>query len=166
MKIAHILALAVRLFAIGLFVYALNTGVLAALMSKEVDAFLLVGYVIPIAYILVAILLWFFPFTVISNLIKGFKIEGDEESAYKTSEIIDAMFIILGLFLLFRVIADGTYWFMLNQYASTGDVPVELGADRKANIVATIVEGVIALLIIFGRKGIYTFVKKFRSIGS
>lgn len=166
MKIVHVLALAVRLFAIGLFVYALNTGVVAAMMSKEVDAFLLVGYVIPIAYILIAVLLWFFPFTVIASLIKGFKIESDEESAYKTSEIIDAMFIVLGLFLLFRVISDGTYWFMLSQYASTGDVPVDLGADRKASIAATVVEAVIALVIIFGRKGIYNFIKKFRSVGS
>lgn len=156
MKIVHILALLVRLFAIGLFVYALNNTVfLTAMMVNPYDAFKLSLFFIPAVYFLIVILLWFYPYKVIAKLSDVAKIEGEPEALNDAFEIIDALFIVFGLFLVFCVVSDAIYWISLSLNGS-------FDANHKAGVLLTVVEGVIALFVLFYRSNIYAFVKNFR----
>ena len=71
-------------------------------------------------------------------------------------------FSILGLFLLFNVVSDITYWSVI-WLVSQGSASVpELSLDQIAQMVATAIELVFVLFLIFGARGISRFLHKWR----
>lgn len=156
MKVVHVLALLVRLFSIGLFVYALNNTVfLTAMMVNPQDAFKPSLFLMPAVYFLIVILLWFYPHRVIAKLSDVAKIEGESKALHYTFEIVDALFIVFGLFLAFHVVSDTVYWIVLSLYDSAEG----FNENQKAGVTSTVIEAAIAILVIFYRQKIYTVLK-------
>jgi len=155
----------IRLFSIGLFVYTLTLSISIFITPdwKDSSGFLL--FILPATFFIVSILLWFFPFTAIGNLTRGFAIELDKDEELKKSDIANLLFILMGLYLLYFAISDIAYWLIYLHFNTSSDFPTEIRADEKANFGATIIELALSLFLIFGRKGIYFFINKARSGG-
>jgi len=149
-------------FAIFLFVYVLDLTVRALSFSTDISSLDLSYLVLPISYLLVALLLWFFPFTAVATLVRGFRLQDTPEKKFKESEIADTLFILLGLYLIFHVVSDAAYWGLIVQYNNSIDPNATLSVEEKASIGATVIEGILALALILKRKGIMTALRNLR----
>ncbi|VAX09329.1 hypothetical protein MNBD_GAMMA26-2558 [hydrothermal vent metagenome] len=163
----EVVAIAVRLFSIALAIYGLNN-LPGMVMYFDREEFQNAAYVftgVSSLTFIVAILLWFFPYTVASKILPN---ENPEKQAYSWNreEALTCGFIILGVYFLYYVISDAIYWLYISNYSlSFEDLPVELNADQLARIYATIVEFVITILLIFGSRGIANIILKLRYTG-
>lgn len=160
-------AVAIRLFSIGLFVYALTTVVSLISIVSYSETVPIISYIIPASLFLIAILLWFFPFSALANLTRGFQIDLDKERDYSFDEVANFLIVILGLYFLYHAISDVVYWALLLQFTASSNLPgVEISADQKANIGATVIEAIMAFYLIMGRRGILKLLKIVRTGGT
>lgn len=165
MKPEQILAVIVRLFSIALGIYLLN-------LLKNYPGFI-VGYqfdfsaFIYLATIfclsIVALILWKFPI-VIAKGIGGFTLKTQNEVAsLKYEELLQIGLIVLGLYLLFNVISDLSYWFVytlivIRDYENS----YGLQSADKAAIVATFLELIFAVVLLVGNKRLAELFRRFR----
>ena len=158
----HILAVAIRLFSIGLFVYALNMGVGVISMASIAENYGLVGFVLAGSLLIISVLLWFFPFTALASLTRGFQVELTDDQNYEFNEVADFLVVLVGIYLLYHVVSDAAYWILILQLTSASNYPIEITPDQKALVGATIVEAILAVWLILGRKGLINFIKAAR----
>ena len=139
MKLEHIVALAVRLFAIALALYAIRNGVslFTFFMGEELESVSYYYAAGMILLVVLAFLLWRFPLTVARGIVK-FREPGEIELSSASDNIIQVVgFTILGLFLLFHVISDITYWAVILIVSKRSFSVPELSLDQIAQMVAT-----------------------------
>ena len=167
MKLEYIVAIGVRLFAIGLGVNVLRSLSLipAYLSGTTTHAELLPFYGSTIALALLVLVLWNFPLLV-ARKISSFPQQ--EESVLNDDayiKLLEIGLILLGFYLLYYVISDGVYWFIYflsaskNEYYDSVD---SVGPDQVANMLTTIVELVVASFLLLGHKGLARLVLKLR----
>ena len=132
MKPEHVVALAVRLFAVAIALYAIRDGVsyFAMFQQRELQSasFWFGGLV---AFLLIlAILLWKFPLTIAKGLVNfGEPKEGDITST--TAQQVQVIgFTILGIYLLFFVVSDIFYWLVIWFVSQRNHILPELSLDQ------------------------------------
>jgi hypothetical protein len=169
MKPEQILAVAVRLFAIALGIYLLH--MLKAypkiLAGKEFDFAAFTYLITMICLGVVAILLWKFP-VVVAKGIGGFTLQPQKQvTTLKYEELLQIGFIVLGLYLLFNVISDLSYWLLV--VLLTARDPAQnftLLPGDKALIVATFIELAFVLVLLLGNKNLVKIFRRLRYGGS
>lgn len=166
MNLLQLLAVSVRFLSIGLFVYALNMSVGVVSMTSVVKDYPLAGFIVPSSLMLISVLLWFFPFTAIASITKGFQIDIDAESHFEFNEVADFLLVLVGIYLLYYVVSDAAYWILILQFTSASDFPIVITPDQKAHIGATVVEAIMAIGLILGRKGIIKLIRRARLGGA
>ena len=165
MKLEEIVALAVRLFAIVLGLYALRSSVsfVPYFQAKGLES-ASYYYAAGIAILfLAALFLWKFPFTVSRGLL-SFKETGVVEVKSATAKQLEvAGYTILGLYLAFSVISDLSYWAVIWLASQRNpDVPMELSLEQVAGMVSTGIEFIFVLFLLLGTKRMRDLLHRFR----
>ncbi|MCP3671162.1 MAG: hypothetical protein GY814_12160, partial [Gammaproteobacteria bacterium] len=155
MKLEHIVALAIRLFAIVLAIYAIRNGVSLvphfAEQGWKVAAPIHAG--IMVSLVVLAIALWWFPLTVAKGLV-NFKEGANQDVCKVEPKVLEAAaYTVLGLYLLFGVLSDVIYWlFILLVTNRNPQMMIEITLEQKAAMVTTAVEFVFVLFLLLGSK--------------
>jgi hypothetical protein len=159
-------AIAARLFAIFLGVYALRTTFFYVqfMAQAEIEPGMVAGYAFVVAVMVaVALLLWFFPLSVARKLLPVMK-EPRSEPNVGADTLFSLGLMMMGLWLLANAITDGVYWAaMLMAMRATGMPLSDLTPDQKAAMVTTVAEAVVALFLVFGSNGLRNAVYRFRN---
>lgn len=167
MKSSHYLAIAVRLFSVALFLYALkNSLMLVEVISSGTingipasTVFILTTTLSPLA---AAILLWLFPFSVTNLILKP---ETDlPVEPMGPAPLLTVLIISIGIYTLFYAIIDSIYWLNFWHLNSRNQVlsgPIPLGDPSKANMIATAFELAISMALVFKAKTLAFYTLKF-----
>lgn len=165
MQKEEVVGIAVRLFAIFLFLYTLRyvSGLLPlAAAPPPNNVSLMFIFLLGLFPILAAVLLWFFPLTVAGRIIPNIKSK-TSTSKLSAGEIEVVAFSVMGLWVLTFAIPDTFYWVtfvLLLKNVEVGNV--HLTPDNIASIVTTIVELAIGFWLLFGSRGVFAIVRRFR----
>lgn len=126
--------------------------------NDSVGTFLLIS-VLPMALpILVGFLLWKFPGTIANKIVPS-----DNQVNSRTTEEIEIIaFSVLGLYLLFNAVSDIAYH--LSFYHKTKDIAGDgaILVEPYSFIIATVIEIIFALVLLFGSKYLVHFFRKIR----
>jgi hypothetical protein len=165
MKPEQILAVAVRLFAIALGIYLLNMlkGYAALVAGKQFDFATLTYLVTMLCLGILAILLWKFP-VVVAKGISGFSLQGEKEiTTLKYEELLQIGLIVLGMYLLFNVISDLSYWLIVGLLiARDHQSGYVLLAGDKASIVVTFIELAFVMVVLLGNNKLAKIFRRLR----
>lgn len=152
-------AVAVRLFAVWLFLTILRGGLSAAVAGGELAPWALL---LPLPFIGVAAALWFFPLTLAHKLLPAMR-EPKEPLGAPAREVEVVAFTVLGLWLLAQVISDASYWFILAwQMQREPYEDMAWSADNIASVATTVVELAIALGLLLGTRGLQRLLHRLR----
>ena len=155
MQLEHIVAVAVRLFALAVAYESFKSimGLIAFFGQIETPSTIAAYVGTSLVLFLVSIFLWKFP-TLIARKIANFPSMDETEIESEVSEkILQAGLIILGVYFLYYVISDfaswGYYWISISR-----DPEVNLGFNeqQKADLFATFIELGVSILLIAGSK--------------
>ena len=165
MKLEHIVALIIRLFAIVIAIYALHNGVTDGpyfyQQGWHITSYAFVSLMLLL--VLIAIYLWFFPLTVTNKLLSFQKHSHSEKQPINYEQFQFVAFTLLGIYLLFNVVSDVIYWATI-LFISFRDsnIPIELSLDQKGQIIATVIELIFVLFLLLGTNGIIRLLHKLR----
>lgn len=152
-------AIAVRLFAVWLFLTILRGGLAAVMGGGE---FAPRALLLLVPFIGVAAALWFFPLTLARKLLPAMR-EPKEPLGAPAREVEVVAFTVLGLWLLAQAISDASYWLILlwqMQRAPYEDMT--WSADNIASVATTLVELAIALGLLLGARGLQRALHRLR----
>ncbi len=155
----------VRLFALAIVVYVISRApVLAILFTQAADLrSLVVGGGVFIILLGLGMLFWFCPLAIARFLLP--KRSGQPVAAHLSAEELLAVGLVLvGMYLGYQAISDAVTWVML-ALLHHGDT-WRLRPEELAGIGATAVEAMLAILLIFGARGLATLVWKLRTPGT
>jgi len=136
--------------------------VYSGLLFQGSDGFSYASLLIPGSLMFAGILVWFLPMTLARSMTgyKG-KIE-DSSDEIGPEQFASIAFLVLALYLSYRVLSDGTYWlYYYFNYEKYG--LAEIGIDASASMYATSIEAIFLIVMLLGRKGIFQLFKKLRS---
>lgn len=149
MKPIHYLGLAVRLFAIWLFISGvvriidfieLNLGGTAYSMPS------FVSMIIMLIPLIAAIYLWYFPLTVAQKLLGN---EDREFEPVNPKSLLTIFVASIGLFFLYQALMGFIFWLEFYVVPSNESSPlVIMFADDKVGVLTTFVELIVALLLV------------------
>lgn len=164
MKLEHIVALAVRLFAILVGLYAVQTGLVWTSwfmdQGQEAISFLFAGGMV--FTVVVAAVLWRFPMTIARRLV-DFRDPGESEVSSASAEQLQVVgFSILGLYLLFHVVSDLVSWAVIWYANQRNHTLTELTLEQMASMIATVVELVFVLFLLLGTRRITVLLRRLR----
>ena len=169
MILDDIVALAVRLFAVVLAIYALRNGVSLVPFFHEQgwqsSSYFLAA--IMVVLLILAVVLWKFPLAVARGLV-GFRNRGEAEVVSTNAEQIQVVgFTVLGMYLLFYVVSDVVYWGSILLIGQRNpELLLEVTPEQKGLMAATIIEFIFALFLLLGANRIVDLIKKFRYGGN
>ena len=154
MKSSHYFAIAVRLFAIILFLYGLkqSTWLIEVLINGRLNgvgvsaAFLFVTSVVPL---IVSALLWRFPLTVSKLIVKPDLDLTVEPMA--TNSMLVVLILAIGLFAFYNALVDAVYWIIMwnmSRNVETSTALLYLTVENRANMWVTGFEVVVSIAII------------------
>jgi hypothetical protein len=159
----HVVAVAVRLFAIGLTVYvvtgAVGTAPVYFTRKFEPSVFLLVvgGTFLTLV---AALLLWRFPLWIASKLLPYDHSRSGGSSSVTGGELQTVAFTVLGIYFMFKAVVAAVYWvFWFSSVRSMGFDPA---ADQWASVLKTLAELVLACFLVFGARGLTGLIRKVR----
>lgn len=157
-------AVAVRLFVVWLVLSMIQQAVHAAPFFVEqgwqseniaYGLFLLLG-------LLVGIFLWIFPLTAARKLLPAMS-EPRSEQVIGAPVALSLGLSLLGLWLLANALIDGGYWLTVLLLFHRDDTGMlSLGHDQIAGMVATVLELVVGVWLVFGNAGLSRLVFRFR----
>ena len=163
MKLEHIVALAIRLFALAIAYEAFKSVFTLFINMRDINSgFAITAYVgTSISLVLLSLILWNFP-TIVARKIANFPALDEKEI---NSDIADRLLqtglIILGVYFFFYVISDFALWgILLVSMLQHNDLVLSL--DQKAAIFATFVELGLALGLTLGSKRVVQLIKSLR----
>ncbi|CAH0991964.1 hypothetical protein SIN8267_02079 [Sinobacterium norvegicum] len=167
MKSSHYLAIAVKLFAIVLFIFSLrqSTSLVEVFLSDSINGmpvstlFIAGTVLIPL---IVSLLLWFFPLSVSKSILKP-EIDLPIEPINSTT-ILTVFVLAIGLYVFYYAFVDLVYWAVLwnmESHSQYSMAPLSLTEDNKANMVATALELVISIGLILKAKTLASNMLKF-----
>ncbi|MBL1432499.1 MAG: hypothetical protein COB94_003520 [Gammaproteobacteria bacterium] len=164
MTFVHMIALAVRLFSVFLFLISIRTFSGLSWIVGDADALANNWIYVAAAFstLCMAIILWKFPLT-IAGKICPVKHENTSHESLSMDELYTLGFVILGIYLLFYVLSDALYWiiFMVSSNRNTGNYEF-ITIENQASMITTFAEFVIAIFLIFGANGLSKIILKFR----
>ena len=164
----QLVALVVRLFAVGLVVYIVRVLSADFALYRSIGLRDFVIY-IPFALVLpafVAAFLWRFPLYIARRLVSP----ASQTASHADMSVLTLYtigFVLLGFYLLFWTISDTVYWVSLLQFADDWDEygGYVIGVEQTAAMVATVVEFALSLFLIFGGRLIARWFTKVRYSG-
>jgi hypothetical protein len=162
-----IIALIVRFFSIGLFIFLIRVVVpeiFGLLTFEDYTANVFLAFVVAIVFF-IAVFLWKFPLFVASKL-ADFSSEDSTKLSLSESSAYRLGVVMLGLYLFYWAVSDSFYWaYMLFSQREILGLPLELGTQEKAMIFSTVVQLMMSVYLIFGSKRISDFLRKVRKAG-
>ena len=168
MKLNEVTAIALRIFAICLFLYALHQFVeLAGYIDDASPDQLTVPilYFIAIIFVpmVISIIIWMFPLTVVKIFLP--KMETQEVRLSDDGSFLAAALAVLGVYVLTYAVPDLAFHitriYMLARMWKAGH-DARLGSEGIADFIATILEIIIAFWLILGRSGLTNVILKIR----
>ena len=163
MKSSHYLAIAVRIFALMLFIYGLRQMfpvlelfLLGTVNGMEVSPFfVIVTSIIPILF---SIVLWLFPLSISASILKP---EMDLDVVpLSQGDWLVVLLIGLGLYTLYLAISDSIFWLYLLHMSSLSNSSLEMRVEDKANLVISLLEVTVSIFLILKAKTMATFILK------
>jgi len=164
----QIVALAIRVFAVFLLVYGL----------RSLSTFVPIGYINDMAseaWIWIAVfaivlfgivwLLWFFPLSIARKLLPR-TTQKSTEVAVSAQEIETIAFTVLGLWVLSTGVPDIIYWITYWLTIANASVDPDISLDRLGYTLATVMEIIIGVWLMFGAKGLRGLLHRMRYAGS
>lgn len=119
----------------------------------------IVPYLLPV---ILGGLLWFFPGTLTNTFVKG---ESQANGKGETLEKLEIVAVsVLGLYLLFKAISDLTYHISL--ISITGGLRPSTPVDQVALVISTILEFILAAILLLKAKGIVYLLTRLRDAGT
>jgi hypothetical protein len=154
MKSSHYFAIAVRLFAVVLFLYGLkqSTGLFIVLLTGSfngADVPAIHFFVTSAAPLIVSAFLWFFPLTVSTHIVGS-----DLDLAVQpmaTQSVLVVLVLGIGLFAFYNALMDAIYWTLAVNMSGNEEEPaasLHLTVEDRASIWVTGIEVVVSLAII------------------
>jgi len=163
MKLEHITALAVRIFAISLGIYVISS-VFSELPYVDFDnltVVLVAFFFLKLCILLLAVYLWYFPLTVSKRLVSFKQSDTKEVAKASADELQIVAFSTLGIYFLYHVIADIFYWFVFFALSRRPNgIPIDLTMENKADMLTTGFEFLIVLFLLFGSQGVVKLIRK------
>ena len=150
----EIVALAIRLLAIFLVFYLLRQVPATFVLFAERDSLELgvIGGGYGLLF-LAALLLWKFPNSW-AKWIVPYGIEG-QKTSWNSRTLVATGSTLLGMYFLYYAGSDLLYWAMVWNYNREVDgMAIELTAEQRANFVVTVVELLVAILLVVGAKSV------------
>lgn len=161
-----IVAVAARLFAVFLAIYALRALFILVQVSGQMELSaraILVSVAGCAAMAGAALLLWVFPLSVARKLLPVMK-EPRSESVVGVDTLFSLGLVLIGMWLLAGAIIDGVYWLsMVMAMRGAGMTMPDMAPDQKAGMIATGAEAIVALILILGSSGLRKLVYRFRN---
>lgn len=157
-------AIGTRLFAIYVALNLLLGAVRAAPMAFQdgVTAWSLSFVLAWVLTLLFCAALWVFPLTVARKLLPVMR-EPRSEQAIGASVALSLGLTLIGVWVLAFAVSSGIYWLtMILQVRELAATGYDWQPEQVANIVATLVEFVIGLWLIFGNAGLSRLLYRFR----
>jgi len=169
MTSAQVLGLGVRLFAIWLVVSLLRhvPGIWQFNVSDVAGGSSSTNVVIVVVAVLILALaawLWFFPLTVANKLIPRSSRTDHIHVPIEQAESVG--FSLLGLWVLASSVPDSFYWIFMAYQASRPNSILELRASEYSYMVATVVEVILGIWLLFGAKGLRGLLRWARTAGT
>ena len=164
MKPNQLIALAVRLFAIWLFLFTVRQLIQMVYVFQtsgvELPQLIFIGFCLFL--LALTVFMWFSPFT-ISKGISTIHAESIEQRNWTSDEVYGVGFVLLGTMLLFFAFSDAVYWaFYLTWYDSQAAGTREMSLEQKGAVFATALELVFAVGLIAGSKGLTKLIHRLR----
>ena len=165
MKPEHLVALGVRLFALGLAIFTLENAIRIFAFFKtgqfNFGEIAYTGTMISLA--LLSLLLWKFPLVVARSIAEFPSLNENELNDIKSDRLLHVGLIILGIYLLFNIFSDLIYWGIFS-FSSQRDYSSEvvLTLEQKSLLLTTMIEFVLVLFLILGSNKIISIIKKLR----
>jgi len=162
----ELLAVAVRLFAIGVALLILRSvpGSIAAIEAESPWGHWVLGASYAV-FALIAWALWQFPFAVAALLLP-------KEDAplsvvpWSRQDAVETGSIIIGLFYLYYALSDSVYWLVFCiSLANYEGGSVDITPEHWAGIVTTVFEVMAAFFLIFGARHMARFIHVVRYAG-
>jgi len=160
----QLIALAVKLFAIWLFLYTIRqlVTITYVFQTSGFDLPQLMFVLFCILMLTITVFMWFFPFSV-SKKLSTFPAEFVEEQAWTSDEVYGVGFVLIGILLLFFAFSDAVYWvYHVIWFYDQGGSSQGLGLEAKSAIFATLMELVFAIGLILGSKGLTKLIYRIR----
>lgn len=160
MKPNHYLAIAVRLFAIVLFLYALrqSTMLVQVLFNGDVNGAnvsALMIFATSFCPLVIAMLLWYFPSSVANSILKPEMNQTIEPMSARST--LTVIILAVGLFAFYSAAVDAVYWLIAwnmterNHYSG---MLADLSGEQKASMITTAIELVTSIAIILKAKSL------------
>jgi len=150
MKPIHVAATIVRLFAICLVTFLINSFMF--FVSAEEPYISIFSIALPISLLIVSLMLWNFPVS-ISRKITGIPSHSDEiELSFKGDEFLSICMFSLGIYFLYGLVGEAIYWFKYLNGLTVWGVPEELSLDQTASLWAFSFRLVFAFLLLAGNQ--------------
>jgi hypothetical protein len=165
-KPEHIVAVVLRLFAIVLTIYTVNSFVGSAwfyFASGATTGVSVLLVVVTLVMLATAVLLWRFPLWIASRLI-GFDSSVSRASiSIPADELQTVAFTVVGIYLLFKAVVSGVYW--VSWYGARGQA-YAIDPREWASMLTTIAEFVLACFLVFGAEKLGEVISKVRRLGT
>jgi hypothetical protein len=165
-KPEHVVAIALRLFAIYLSVATISgviaTGWFVIASASSTSATVLLVFATVLLSLGIACLLWRFAVWIAVRMVR---LDGSVNTEFTTmaaEEIQTVAFTILGLYFLFRAVTGAVYWLVFFGRVGT---PLAIDPQQWASIAETIAEFVLACFLVFGAAGLGVLITKVRRLG-
>lgn len=161
------IAVGIRLFAIYLALSTLGmaanaVGMAALVESQGIGAGLWTAGAAIVLVAATALWLWFFPLTVARKLLPVMN-EPRSEQAAGPAVLASVALTLMGVWLLAGALIDATFWLTwATTMRGSGFDATPFTGEQVANMVATAVEAVLALVLIFGASGLRRLLFRFR----
>ena len=161
MSQAYLIGVVVRLFSIYLVISTLTiaTSLFSPNLGLVVNGWTIAGLAIPL---LAAAFMWFFNLSIAKRLFFG----GSHERALDLTGVVhleQALFSVLGLWLVCSSLIDCGYWLVLFNNRSSADSTVFVFAiEQKAAMCATFLQAALGLFLMFRANGLARLIQRLR----
>ncbi len=161
MSQAYLIGVVVRLFSIYLVISTLTiaTSMFSPNLGLAVNGWTIAGLAIPL---LAAAFMWFFNLSIAKRLFFG----GSHERALDLTGVVhleQALFSVLGLWLVCSSLIDCGYWLVLFNNRSSADSAVFVFAiEQKAAMGATFLQAALGLFLMFRANGLARLIQRLR----
>ena len=166
MKPEHIVAIALRVFAIYLSVSTITGLITSGWFYIAAGSNMLSSTLVLLVTVLslaTAYLLWRFALSIAFKLVR---LDGSEYVAFPSiaiEEVQNMAFTVLGVYFLFRAVMGGVYWLVF--FGSVRTTLYTIEPQQWASIAETIAEFLLASFLVFRAKGFTVWISKVRQLG-
>ena len=154
----RLFAIALLIYGVGRMEYIVNLATYSNSNLGPSTFFAITSSILPI---LISIILWFFPITVAGKILPFTE---DKEIVTNSHTILTTLVLAIGVYTFYNAIVDSMFWvtyanvFVRDEF---GNISKVLSNQDKANIIVTILEFILALVLLARAKTISSLLMKF-----